>query len=89
MLQIVIVTDGHYQYISEIKNLVTQEVLVSFDEKENKIPLEPMVEHIGEQVMVSHYVQEGPDRYFDYEHAQFINKVDKDENGLWFIEWSE
>ncbi len=89
MLQIKIVTDGHYQYIYEIKNLDTQEVLAAFDEKENKIPLEPMVPYIGEQVTVSHYIQEGEDRYFDYEHVQTINKVDKDEDGLWFIEWSE
>lgn len=89
MLQIIIVTDGHYQYIQEIKKYDTKEVIVAFNEETNKISLEPIVQYVGEKITISHYVKEGEDMYFDYEYVQTITKVDKDKDGLWFIEWSE
>ena len=87
MLQIKIIHDGHYMYIQEIKD--GDQVLSTFDESANKIELALMVPFIGRKVMISHYVKEGEDLYFDYEHEQTIVAVAQEEDGNWFIEWSE
>jgi hypothetical protein len=75
-------------YILEIKKLDTLTILSQFDESKGLINLEPLCDYIGEKAMVTHFVKENDCTRLDYEHVRTITKVDKDEHGLWFLEYN-
>ena len=88
MLQIIILHEENKVKILRIVSVDTLTVLSTFDESTGKIDLEPLKDHIGEKVMISHFNKENDCTMFDYEHVKTITKVDTDENGIWFIEYN-
>ena len=38
--------------------------------------------------MIAHYINENNSTRLDYEHEKTITKVEKDENGIWFVEYN-
>ena len=88
MLQITILHEENKIKVLEIKSLDTLTVLSTFDESTGKIDLEPLKDHIGEQVIISHFNKENDCTMFDYEHIKTINKVDQDENAIWLFEYN-
>ena len=88
MLQITILHEKNKIKVLEIKSVDTLTVLSTFDESTGKIDLEPLKDHIGEKVMISHFNKENDCTTFDYEHVKTITKVDTDENGIWFFEYN-
>ena len=87
MLQITILHEKNKIKVLEIKSIDTLTVLSTFDESIGKIDLEPLKDHVGEYVMITHFTKEGDCTKFDYEHVKTITNVDKDENGMYFFEY--
>lgn len=88
MLQITIMHEPQKVYILEIKEVDTLTILSQFDESKGLTDLEPLAEHVGDTAMVTHFVKENGCTRLDYEHVKTITKVDKDEHGLWFLEYN-
>ena len=90
MLQLKIIHEFGKNYIAEIvinKN-TGPETLSSFDNIKGSINLEPLKDYIGQKAMISHYINENNSTRLDYEHEKTITKVEKDENGIWFVEYN-
>lgn len=88
MLQIVIIHGERKTYISEIKDLDSLISLSQFDKEKCKIDLEPLVNHVGERVLVTHFIKKDECTRLDYEHEKTITKVDKDEHNVWYVEYT-
>ena len=88
MLQITIIHEPKKTYILEIKEIDTLTVLSQFDESKGMIDLEPLCNHIGEKVVIEHFIKENGCTTLDYEHTKTISKVEKDKYGLWFLEYN-
>ena len=58
MLQISILHEKNKIKVLEIKSVDTLTVLSTFDESTGKIDLEPLKDHIGEKVMITHFNKE-------------------------------
>ena len=87
MLQIIILHEENKVKILRIVSVDTLTVLSTFDESTGNIDLEPLKDHVGEYVMITHFSKDGDCTKFDYEHVKTITKVDKDENGMYFFEY--
>ena len=88
MLQITILHEKNKIKVLEIKSIDSLTVLSTFDESIGQINLEPLKDHIGEKVVISHFIKENNCTRFDYERVVTIIKVDVDENGIWFFEYN-
>ena len=87
MLQIVIIHENDSVIISEIIDEETTTVLSEFDDQEDRINLEPLQSHIGEEVMITHFKIINGCTMLDCEHKSIITKVEKNEDGIWFFEY--
>lgn len=87
MLQISFLHEGTSLKIYEAKDHATLTILTTFDYSKGCINLEPLQGYVGRTVIVSHYNKIGDAIIFDYEQPKKLLKVDKDSNGMWFIEY--
>ena len=90
MLQIIIMHDENENslHIEEIKDLDKMQSLATFDTSKNRIDLSSLKPHIGETILVTHFVR--TNNYctkLDYEHEKTLTKVDTDENGFMFVQY--
>ena len=90
MLQIIIMHDENENslHIEEIKDLDKMQSLATFDTSKNCIDLSSLKPHIGETILVTHFIR--TNNYctkLDYEHEKTLTKVDTDENGFMFIQY--
>lgn len=90
MLQIIIMHDENENslHIEEIKDLDKMQSLATFDTSKNCIDLSSLKPHIGETILVTHFVRSN--NYctkLDYEHEKTLTNVDTDENGFMFIQY--
>lgn len=88
MLQITILHEEGKIKVAEIKDHANLSILAEFDEVEGRINLEPLLYHVGEKVLVSHFNKVDDGVVFEYEHPVTLTKVDKDENGIWFFQYN-
>ena len=88
MLQITILHENNTVKILEIKKTDTLTILSQFDEKTQKIDLEPLKIHIGKAAMVSHFNKVNDCIIFDYEHVKTITDVDQDKDGIWYLQYN-
>lgn len=88
MLQIIIVHDDNSLHIEEVKDLDKMQSLVTFDTNKNCIDLSSLKPHIGETILVSHFIRSDKCIRLDYEHEKTLTKVDTDENGFMFIQYN-
>ena len=88
MLQITILHEESKVKVLEIKDVSNLSILSQFNETDGKINLEPLIYHVGEKVLVSHFNKIRDCTTFDYEHTVTISKVDKDENGIWYFQYN-
>ena len=58
MLQITILHEKNKIKVLEIKSIDSLTVLSTFDESIGQINLEPLKDHIGEKVVISHFIKE-------------------------------
>ena len=88
MLQIIIVHEPNTLHISEIRNLDHTTSLVTFDEEKKCIDLSVLEPHIGETILVTHFIRENGCTRLDYEHERTLTNVDTDTNGFMFVEYN-
>ena len=88
MLQIIIVHDENSLRIEEVKDLDKMQSLATFDTNKNCIDLSSLKSHIGETILVSHFIRSDKCTRLDYEHEKTLTKVDTDENGFMFIQYN-
>lgn len=88
MLQITILHEENSVKVLEIKEVDTLTVVSQFNEEEKKIDLEPLQTYVGQQALISHFNKVNDCTMFDYEHVKTITKVDKDENSIWYFQYS-
>ena len=88
MLQIIIVHDENSLHIEEVKDLDKMQSLATFDTSKNCIDLSSLKSHIGETILVSHFIRSDKCTRLDYEHEKTLTKVDTDENGFMFIQYN-
>ena len=88
MLQIIIVHDENSLHIEEVKDLDKMQSLATFDTDKNCIDLSSLKSHIGETILVSHFINSDKCTRLDYEHEKTLTKVDTDENGFMFIQYN-
>lgn len=88
MLQIFIVHDVDSIKIQKVVNLQTLEVITEFDNNTGNTDITMLNKYVGEKVMVSHYnKQKDGSLELDYEHTKTLTVVDKDKDGIWFIQY--
>ena len=87
MLQIIIVHDENSLHIEEVKDLDKMQSLATFDTSKNCIDLSSLKPHIGETILVTHFVRSNNYTKLDYEHEKTLTKVDTDENGFMFVQY--
>ena len=89
MLQIIIMHDENENslHIEEIKDLDKMQSLAIFDTSKNCIDLSSLKPHIGETILVTHFVRSNNCTKLDYEHEKTLTKVDTDENGFMFVQY--
>lgn len=88
MLQIIIVHESNSLHIDEVRDLDSMQSLVSFDKDKNSIDLTCLKSHIGETILVSHFVRSDKCTRLDYEHEKTLTKVGVDENGFMFVQYN-
>lgn len=86
MLQITILHEEGKVTVLEIKDHSTLSILSEFDKTEGKINLEPLLYHVGESILISHFNKVNDCTMLDYEQTATLTKVDKDENDIWFFQ---
>lgn len=74
--------------ILEIKDMDSFDVVSKFDDEKGMIDLEPLKSHIGETVLITHFNKHNGCTMYDYEARRNLINVDKDDNGLWFLEYN-
>lgn len=87
MLQLSILHEGTSLKIHTIQDNETSTTLTTFDNNKGLIDLGVIKDRVGEQVVIAHYNKNGDEIIFDYEQRKTISKVDKDSDGVWFIEY--
>lgn len=91
MLQIIIMHDEnslHTLHIEEVKDLDSMQSLATFDTSKNCIDLSSLKPHIGETILVTHFIRSNGCTRLDYEHEKTLAKVDTDENGFMFVQYN-
>ena len=91
MLQIIIVHEPNRTHISQITDLDSLEALATYDDKKKSIDLSVLTEHIGADILVTHFNRNtyGHDcTMLDYEQIKILTNVGVDENGFTFIEYA-
>lgn len=99
MLQVVLFknvesnSDGNSRIQEILDNSGVQEilgnsnVLATFDKVQGKIDLSCLEGHVGERILVSHYIRENGKTKLDYERERTLTEVGMDENGIQFIQY--
>lgn len=86
MLQLDIYHSGKKTYINAV--LENGNTLVEFDHEKGLIDLSVLCGREGTEMIVRHYnVTEDNQVVFDYGMDKVLGKVDKDENGMWFVQY--
>ena len=88
MLQIIIVHESSSLHINEVRDLDSMQSLAVFDKDKNCIDLSSLKSHIGETILVSHFIRSDKCIRLDYEHEKTLTKVDTDDNGFMFIQYN-
>ena len=88
MLQIIIVHESSSLHINEVRDWDSMQSLAVFDKDKNCIDLSSLKSHIGETILVSHFIRSDKCIRLDYEHEKTLTKVDTDENGFMFIQYN-
>ena len=88
MLQIIIMHDENSLHIEEVKDLDSMQSLATFDTSKNCIDLSSLKPHIGETILVTHFIRSNGCTRLDYEHEKTLTKVDTDENGFMFVQYN-
>lgn len=88
MLQIIIIHEPQAIQISEVRDLNAQCSLSTFDEDKKCIDLSMLSTHIGETIMVTHFIKEKGCTRFDYEHEKVLTHVGTDDNGFMYVQYN-
>lgn len=88
MLQIIIIHEPHAVQISEVRDLDAQCSLSTFDEDKKCIDLSVLTPHVGETIMVTHFIKENECTRLDYEHEKVLTKVGTDDNGFMYVQYN-
>ena len=88
MLQIIIVHESNSLYISEVRDLETMTSLAVYDENKKAIDLSSLEPHIGETILVTHFIRNNVCTRLDYEHERTLTKVGTDENGFMYVQYN-
>lgn len=90
MLQITICHSENTVRVADIKDTSSLQILSEFDDNTKKISLEPLKNHIGEKVMISHYnYDKKSGQYnFDDEYVRTLTNVGVDSDNLEYFEYN-
>ncbi len=88
MLQIIIMHEENSLHIAEVKDLDSMQSLATFDTDKNCIDLSSLKPHVGETILVTHFIHSNNCTRLDYEHEKTLTKVDTDENGFMFVQYN-
>lgn len=88
MLQIIIIHEPNAMHISEVKDLETMTSLATFDEEKKCTDLSVLNPHIGESILVTHFIRNNECTRLDYEQEKTLTNVGTDGNGLTFVEYN-
>lgn len=85
MLQLDVYHGEKVCYIASIRE--NGELLAEFDHKVKTIDLSVLCGKEGSELSVRHYNIDSGKPVLDYEADKVLGKVDKDDNGIWYIEY--
>ena len=84
MLQISLIHELGGLKIRDAKDCTT---LTTFDDAKGYIDLGPIQPYVGQRFCLIHYDKHGDETVFVHKEHKLLAAVDKDSNGIWFLEY--